>query len=193
MGRSGTDLGMAVVWGTVQDHSGYIDIESKEGQGTTFYLYFSVTRESAVKEKSMVPVKAYMGTGQSILIVDDVREQRELASSMLTKLGYRAKAVSSGEAAIDYLKNNSTALVLLDMIMDPGMDGLDTYRQILQMRPKQKAIIASGFSETQRVKEAQKLGAGQYVKKPYTLEKIGIAVKNELGSEEDQPENLEAN
>ena len=67
------------------------------------------------------------------------------------------------------------------MIMDPGIDGLDTYRQILELHPKQKAIIASGFSETNRVKEAQKLGAGQYVKKPYTLEKLGIAVKNELG------------
>jgi len=133
----------------------------------------------------VIPVEAYMGTGQTILIVDDIRDQRELASSMLIKLGYSAKAVSSGEEAIDYLKSNSTALVLLDMIMDPGIDGLDTYRQILKLHPKQKAIIASGFSETKRVKEAQKLGAGQYVKKPYTLEKIGIAVKNELASGED--------
>ena len=182
MGRSGTGLGMAVVWGTVQDHRGYIDIESKEGQGTTFYLYFPVTRDSIVEKKSVIPVEAYMGAGQTILVVDDVRDQRELASNMLTKLGYSAKAVSSGEKAIDYLKNNSTALVLLDMIMDSGIDGLDTYRQILKLHPKQKAIIASGFSETTRVKKAQKLGAGQYVKKPYTLEKIGIAVKNELGN-----------
>jgi len=71
------------------------------------------------------------------------------------------------------------------MIMDPGIDGLDTYRQILKFHPNQKAIIASGFSETKRAKEAQKLGAGQYVIKPYTLEKIGIAVKNELASGED--------
>jgi PAS domain S-box-containing protein len=84
MGRSGTGLGMAVVWGTVQDHRGYIDIESKEGEGTTFYLYFPVTRERIVAEKSVIPVEAYMGTGQPILIVDDVRDQRELASSMLT-------------------------------------------------------------------------------------------------------------
>ena len=182
MGRSGTGLGMAVVWGTVQDHRGYIDIESKEGQGTTFYLYFPVTRDSIVEKKTVIPVETYMGTGQTILVVDDVRDQRELASSMLTKLGYSVRAVSSGEKAIDYLKNNSTALVLLDMIMDPGIDGLDTYRQILKLHPKQKAIIASGFSETKRVKKAQKLGAGQYVKKPYTLEKIGIAVKNELAN-----------
>ena len=181
MGRSGTGLGMAVVWGTVQDHRGYIDIESKEGKGTTFYLYLPVTRDRIVEKKSVIPVETYKGAGQSILIVDDVRDQRELASRMLTTLGYSANTVSSGEGAIDYLKNNSTALVLLDMIMDPGIDGLDTYRQILKLHPKQKAIIASGFSETKRVKEAQKLGAGQYVKKPYTLENLGLAVKKELG------------
>lgn len=64
--------------------------------------------------------------------------------------------------------------------MDPGMDGLDTYRKIIEIHPKQKAIIVSGFSESDRVHEAQALGAGEYVKKPYILEKLGIAVKKEL-------------
>jgi len=67
------------------------------------------------------------------------------------------------------------------MIMDPGIDGLETYKRILELHPEQKAIIASGFSETERVKEAQRLGAGQYIKKPYTLEKIGLAIQKELG------------
>jgi two-component system cell cycle sensor histidine kinase/response regulator CckA len=66
------------------------------------------------------------------------------------------------------------------MIMEPGMDGLDTYRNIIALHPAQKAIIASGFSETERVKEAQRLGAGAYVKKPYLLEKIGLAIRAEL-------------
>ena len=66
------------------------------------------------------------------------------------------------------------------MIMDPGMDGLDTYKKILELHPEQKAIIASGFSETGRVKEVQNLGAGAYIRKPLLLEKIGIAVKEEL-------------
>ena len=66
------------------------------------------------------------------------------------------------------------------MIMDPGIDGLETYKQILQINPDQKAIIASGFSETWRVKEALRLGAGTYVKKPYTIDKIGQAVIAEL-------------
>ncbi len=99
---------------------------------------------------------------------------------MLNKLGYSVKAVSSGEEAIEYIKNNTADLLVLDMIMDPGIDGLETYRKILEHRPHQKAIIASGFSETWRVKEAQRLGAGAYVKKPYTIEKIGQAVVVEL-------------
>jgi DNA-binding NtrC family response regulator len=60
------------------------------------------------------------------------------------------------------------------------MDGLDTYIKALKIEPRQKAIIASGFSETDRVKEARNLGAGVYVKKPYTMEKLGLAVRREL-------------
>jgi CheY-like chemotaxis protein len=112
--------------------------------------------------------------------VDDVEQQRNIASLMLQKLGYSVNTVPSGEKAIEYIKNNTADLLVLDMIMDPGMDGLETYKKILEYRPHQKAIIASGFSETWRVKEAQRLGAGAYVKKPYTIEKIGQAVVAEL-------------
>jgi CheY-like chemotaxis protein len=180
MGRSGTGLGMAVVWGTVKDHKGYIDIESTEGKGTTFTLYFPVTRKEISGKEEALPMEEYMGKGESILVVDDVEGQREIASSILKKLGYSVTSVSSGEEAVDYMKDNSVDLLILDMIMDPGIDGLETYKRIIKLHPNQKAIIASGFSETDRVKEAQRLGAGKYIKKPYTLEKIGIAVKNEL-------------
>ena len=118
-----------------------------------------------------------MGEARSILIVDDVKEQREIVSSMLEQLGYPVATVSSGEEAIEYLKSRSADLIILDMIMDPGIDGLETYRRILKLHPWQKAIIASGFSETERVREAQNLGAGEYIKKPYTMEQIGLAVE----------------
>jgi two-component system cell cycle sensor histidine kinase/response regulator CckA len=180
MGRSGTGLGMAVVWGTIKDHKGYIDIQSTRGKGTTFTLYFPITREEIATDKPLLSTKDYIGKGESILIVDDVKEQREIASVMLKKLGYSVTSVPSGEEAIEYMKDNSADLLILDMIMDPGIDGLETYKRILTLHPHQKAIIASGFSETDRVKEAQRRGAGAYVKKPYTLEKIGLAVRNEL-------------
>ncbi|WAC06854.1 MAG: ATP-binding protein [Thermodesulfobacteriota bacterium] len=180
LGRSGTGLGMTVVWGTVKDHNGYIDVQSIEGKGTTFTLYFPATRQELVQGKTPLRLAEYNGKGESILIVDDVKEQREIASLMLTKLGYAVTSVASGEEAVEYLKNNFVNLLVLDMIMDPGIDGLETYKRILQAHPKQKAIIVSGFSETERVKEVQKLGAGTYLKKPYLLEKIGQAVRLEL-------------
>jgi two-component system, cell cycle sensor histidine kinase and response regulator CckA len=70
--------------------------------------------------------------------------------------------------------------LVLDMIMDPGMDGLDAYREILKTHPGQRAVIASGFSETSRVKAARDLGASAYIKKPYVMERLGQAVKQAL-------------
>lgn len=180
LGKSGTGLGMTVVWGTVKDHDGYIDVTSSESKGTTFILYFPVTRKEPPQKAHKLPIESYAGHGETILIVDDDRLQRIIASKMLGKLGYFVTTVSSGEEAVEYMKRNTADLVVLDMIMAPGMDGLETYKKIIDIHPDQKAIIASGFSENDRVYEAQKLGVGAYVKKPYILEKIGFAIGQEL-------------
>ena len=180
MGRSGTGLGMAVVWGTVNDHNGYIDIQTEEGRGTTFILYFPITHERSEEQKAQSSIEDLKGNGELILVVDDVREQREIASKILRKLGYQTATVPSGEAAVQYMEEKSADLLILDMIMNPGIDGFETYQRILEFRPNQKAIIASGFSETERVKKAQNLGARIYVKKPYSIENIGEAVRTEL-------------
>lgn len=180
MGRSGTGLGLAVVWGTVKDHKGYIDVQSEEGKGTTFSLYFPVTREALFEDQISISVSEYIGNSESILVVDDIEVQRELAVQMLKKLNYAVATVSSGEEAAEYLKKNKVDLIVLDMIMDPGIDGLETYERILEINPRQRAIIVSGFAETERVKKAQELGVGAYVRKPYILEKIGLAIREEL-------------
>jgi len=181
MGRSGTGLGMSVVWGTVEDHKGFIDVSSKEGEGTTFLLYFSVTTEQSDSGEVFIPIDSYRGKGEKILVVDDDPDQREIADVLLNELGYTVEKVSSGEAAIDYMLNNDAQLILLDMLMT-GIDGLDTYKEILKIRPAAKAIIVSGFSESTRVKEALTLGACGYIKKPYTIEKIGLALSRGLNS-----------
>lgn len=180
MGRSGTGLGMSVVWGTVKDHKGYLDVRSIEGKGSTFTLYFPVSRQTIADDKCRVSMQEYLGSGESILVVDDVLEQRKIASEILSELQYTVTSVASGEEAVDYMKTHSVELLVLDMIMEPGMDGLETYKKILDIHPGQKAIIASGFSETGRVKKTLHLGAGAYIKKPYSLEKIGLAVRSEL-------------
>jgi DNA-binding NtrC family response regulator len=81
---------------------------------------------------------------------------------------------------VEYLKKKEADILVLDMIMEPGIDGLETYERVLKINPQQKAILVSGFSVTDRVKEAQKLGAGAYVKKPYIMEQIGMAIRDEL-------------
>jgi PAS domain S-box-containing protein len=179
MGRSGTGLGLTVVWNTVQDNKGYIDVTSGE-IGTTFELYFPITRDEILGKDMFIPTKDYKGNGETILVVDDVESQRQISCKLLDTLGYKTKAVSSGEEAVEYLKENNSDLILLDMIMDPGINGRETYEKIIEIHPNQKAIIISGFAETDEVKEAQKLGVGKYIKKPFTFEKIGIAVKEEL-------------
>jgi CheY-like chemotaxis protein len=121
-----------------------------------------------------------MGKDQSILIVDDRLDQREMAMQMLRRLNYSVDAVESGEKAVDYILKNQVDLVLLDMMMGPGIDGLETYRRMLLANPNQKAIIFSGYAETDHVKEAQNLGVGNFLKKPFSIEKIGLMIKKEL-------------
>lgn len=179
MGYSGTGLGLAVVWGAVQDHDGSVAVTSREGK-TTFTLNFPATSEQITEAKAKQLMKDYQGKGEHILVVDDSKEQREIAAEILMMLGYRVDTVSSGESAIEYMKGHSADLILLDMIMEQGIDGLETYERILELHPGQKVIIASGYSETDRVKQAQSLGAGRYIKKPYLIEDLAMAVMQEL-------------
>jgi signal transduction histidine kinase len=180
MGRSGTGLGMTVVWATVKDLGGFVDAKSEEGVGTRFDLYLPVTRLEREDEAApRVTIDDCRGT-ERVLVVDDVPEQREIASRMLTKLGYRVATAGSGEDAVDHLAKHEVDLVVLDMIMDPGIDGCETYRRAVEVRPRLKAVITSGFSESDRVREVQALGAGCYLRKPYTLEQLARGVRDEL-------------
>ena len=184
MGRSGTGLGLAVVWGIVKDHRGFIDIHTRKAQGTTFSLYFPLTDQKGDTNSPKARLENFMGHGESILAVDDVAEQRQIASIMLKKLGYSVTTVRSGEEALLLTRKNAFDVILLDMIMDPGIDGLETYRQILKNRPGQKAIIVSGYSETRWVQQALNLGASAYIKKPYSIEKIGVAIGHAVNQRE---------
>jgi PAS domain S-box-containing protein len=184
MGRSGTGLGMAVVWGTIKDHGGLIDIHSSPGRGSRFDIYFPPTTK-VEKKVEATPVEAYRGKGEKILVVDDEESQREIAHEILTDLGYVVKTVASGEAAIEVLEKEPTDLIVLDMIMATGLDGLDTYRQIVLKWPGQRAIIASGFSDNEKVQQAMKLGVGQYLKKPYNREGLRKAVRQELDRDDE--------
>lgn len=179
MGRSGTGLGLTLVWNVINDHNGYIEVKSDEIK-TTFELYFPSIRDRIENLDNELSIDDLKGNGESILIVDDVESQRQILSSILRKLNYNVVCVPSGEEAIGYLKINKANLVILDMIMDPGISGRETLKEILKIHPDQKSIIVSGYSETEDVEMAIKMGSGQYIKKPYNIHSIGNAVISEL-------------
>ncbi len=174
--KRGTGLGLSVVAAVMADHNGHIDLKSKVGMGTSCYLYFPITRAEIDKPES----EQITGGSERVLVVDDDSLQRGLTLTILSKLGYQATAAESGEKAISLLLKNPQDIIVLDMIMPPGIDGAETYRKMLEVNPNQKAIIISGFSETSRVIEAQRLGAGAYVRKPVNMKTLAAALRAEL-------------
>ncbi|HEX2922977.1 MAG TPA: PAS domain S-box protein, partial [Chloroflexota bacterium] len=174
--RRGSGLGLAIVQAVLRDHHGYVDVESEQGVGSSFMVYLPVHLDISPSEASTRPAT---GT-ESILVVDDDPFQRRVLTSLLEGLRYAAEAVSSGEEAIDYLKEHSVDLLVLDMIMPGGIDGAETYRRIVQERPGQKAIVVSGFAETERVRLVQSLGARHFLTKPVSMEGLARAVRDEL-------------
>jgi PAS domain S-box-containing protein len=181
MGRSGTGLGLAVVWNTVEDHDGKIFVESSE-KGTRFQLYFPVSDEESIIQPTEDSPEKYIGEDEHILVVDDEPVLRDIACQMLQTLGYTVDSVNSGELAIEYLKDDPVDLLMIDMQMDPGMNGRQTYEEILKFLPDQKAIIVSGFSESDDVKAALALGASGFIKKPYSMDQLGRTIKEVLTS-----------
>ncbi len=179
MGRSGTGLGLAVVWNTMQDHNGTITVNSDDS-GTTFELYFSATRDNVLGQEKNIQIDGLRGNGEQVLIIDDELQQQDIAKKILKSLGYTVFSVSSGEKAVQFLHKKSVDLLIIDMIMDPGINGMQTFKQIIATHPGQKAIIVSGFSKSKDVQETLQLGAGFFIKKPYSLEQLGQAVQKEL-------------
>jgi signal transduction histidine kinase/CheY-like chemotaxis protein len=181
LGHSGTGLGLTVVWSAVQEHQGFIEIKQRD-IGSHFNLFFPASTGRVDCKAHLLRDVEIEGKGEHVLVIDDEESVRTLAEKLLIYLGYSVSTVSSGEEAITFLNVQKVDLLLLDMLMEPGMNGYQTYKNIKEFIPNQKALITSGFSESRDVKQVQKLGAGAYVKKPYTLMELALAVKKELAS-----------
>lgn len=174
--KRGSGLGLTVVHNVVIDHNGFIDIENTNENGTTFFLYFPAIKDAIINFENA----KIIGGNEQILIIDDDELQRNVMSKLFKKLGYNYLLAKSGEEGIKLLKKESPDLMIIDMIMPDGMDGTDTLKEALKISPNQKAIIVSGFSESERVKQALELGAGKFVKKPLILKTLADAVREEL-------------
>jgi signal transduction histidine kinase/CheY-like chemotaxis protein len=182
MGRSGTGLGMTVVWSTVKDHGGYLDVQSSPENGTTITVFLPSLEDDQDQPLQIESAlqTTNRGKGETILLVDDDPAQRSLGESILTTLGYKAETIASGEEAVAFIRERKVDLILLDMILDAEMDGLDTYKCIIKIRPDQKVIIVSGYSETDRIQKAIELGVNSFIKKPYCLQELVIVINKVL-------------
>jgi len=175
-------LNLAVTYGIVKAHKGFVNATSMAGSGTEFALCFPVNwKDSVAGEKGgNLP----RGT-ETIMVVDDSEQERVMAKRFLERLGYRVTVAAHGREALKMFQENKGRaspfdLMLLDMIMGDDFDGLDTYREILKLFPKQRCIIVSGHGMSGRTQEAAMLGASQFIAKPFTLESLARSVRDEL-------------
>ncbi|MCK5515263.1 MAG: response regulator [Desulfobulbaceae bacterium] len=179
MGRSGTGLGLAIVWSIIHDHAGFIDIKSGSG-GTSFELFMPSTDEIEFRNNPAISINALRGNGEVILVVDDQETQCLTTRNLLTSIGYSTSMANSGKHALEVCRETPVDLVILDMILENGMNGRETYEEMLKINPQQKAIVVSGFSENEELAKIKELGVSHFIKKPYTLDQLGMAVKQSL-------------
>jgi signal transduction histidine kinase/ActR/RegA family two-component response regulator len=180
MGSSGSGLGLAVVYGVVHDHGGFLDVISVPGRGAEFRIYLQRHTAAAINDREKISSGRDEKSAR-ILVVDDYDPQRILTEKLLESLGHITKSASGGRQAVALLREDSEFdLMVVDMIMEDGFDGLDTIREALEINPDLRCIIATGYSETDRVASALELGASACLNKPYTVKTLCNAVNRAL-------------
>ncbi len=174
MGR-GTGLGLASVYGIIKAHGGYIDVESKEKQGTTFEIYLPATTKRVSKAKK-ASEKLIKQTGTTLL-VDDEAAVRKICMSILEKIGYRVLSAKGGQEAIELYRNNKDEIdiVLLDMIM-PNMSGGEVYDRLKEINPGVKVLLSSGYSIDGEATEILNRGCDGFIQKPFDIKKLSAKI-----------------
>jgi sigma-B regulation protein RsbU (phosphoserine phosphatase) len=179
--RSGTGLGLAIVQRIVKDAGGYIDVHSEMDHGTTFSLYFPLEAEAVAPPSA--PQSAPVGGTERILVVDDEVVQLRTAQRILRHLGYSVETAQSGERAIEMCSMHRLEspfdLLIVDMVMPGGLDGLATIAHIRQVFPSQKVLIASGYAP-EHLNVAARQRRLPWLAKPYTLASLASAVRSTL-------------
>ncbi len=178
----GTGLGLAVVYGIVKNHNGFIDVESDIGRGTTFHIYFPAQQQSprSVKKMGRAQKKVAGGT-ETILLIEDEEHVRDWVTSILVEKGYAVLAAADGLEAIDlYCRHRSEiALVLLDVGL-PKLGGEEVFLRLREIDSELKVIFASGYVEPGVKARILKAGAKAFMEKPYAQYEVLKKIRDVL-------------
>ncbi|MCK4836520.1 MAG: response regulator [Candidatus Aminicenantes bacterium] len=175
MGR-GLGMGLASTYGIIKNHSGYINVYSEKGEGSTFNMYLPASDKKIPKTRDLP--REIMTGAETILLVDDEVFILDVASSMLEKMGYRILSASNGESALDIYnkKWQDISLVILDLIM-PNMNGGEIYDRLKTINPEAKVLLSSGYGLNGQAAEVMKRGCDGFIQKPFDIKELSRKVR----------------
>ncbi len=181
----GSGMGLAMTYGIVKNHGGYLDARSVRGKGTTFRVLLPASSKEIQPPTPPAPEEPAVGGTETVLFVDDEESLRVLAQEMLGRLGYRVLTAGNGLEAVEIFKERrrEIAAVILDMIM-PGMGGEETFHRLREIDPAARILLSSGFAMEGRPQSLLSAGAGGFLPKPYRVGTLAAALRRIIAGKE---------
>jgi two-component system cell cycle sensor histidine kinase/response regulator CckA len=176
----GTGLGLSTVCSIVQNHKGFISIDSKPGKGTGVTIYLPSTSAQATAEKTKSLMPNVLGEGE-ILVIEDDMLMLETMKNLLGHLGFEVITAVNGKQALEIYSESKSKikLIILDMEM-PIMNGLETLRKLKEIDINVKVLISSGYSMEEKVQTALNEGALAFLKKPYRITDLAKTIQSTI-------------
>ncbi|HWD59887.1 MAG TPA: response regulator [Stellaceae bacterium] len=176
----GTGLGLSMVFGYLKQSGGHVSVYSEWGVGTTFRLYLPrATSEAAIRETETTGPAA-LGAGETVLVVEDNPGMRRVALRQLRELGYRVLDCDRAAAALDILQREPVDLLLTDIVMPGGLDGIELARIARERWPGLKIVLTSGFPQARVEGDGDALAGLRLLSKPYRKEELAAALRAAL-------------
>ncbi|MBI3192871.1 MAG: PAS domain S-box protein [Ignavibacteriae bacterium] len=184
----GTGLGLTVIYGIVENHHGFIDVESEVGKGTTFHIMFPVPERFIERVESQQEIsEEFSGGTETLLLVEDEEGIRELTRDFLVVKGYSVLMAADGEEAIDiYLRQQNEIAVVISDIGLPKFNGIELFKKLKVINPTVKVIFASGYIDPHTRSEMREAGAKYFVQKPYLPHEVLTKIREAIDSERDK-------
>jgi CheY-like chemotaxis protein len=176
----GTGMGLAMVYGIVQNHDGFIRLRSEQGQGAEFRVYLPSLDPQAVRSIQQPVIHTIPGRGH-IMVVDDHNVVRSVTAKMLQSLGYGVVTARDGVEAVEYYREHASDidLVILDMIM-PRMGARECFKILKEINPGIRAVLSTGYVNNNAVQEIMNQGMCAFIQKPYQLNQLSTVVAQAL-------------